>query len=439
MAIADGQLAASLTAMYTGANQEALLEIILQNTSASLTEAITLTLTPSGSGVARRLASTTLAPNQQCIVQGCTCGIGDILKGTATDATTVDYLINRGTGPFTIEMKDAIGQDLTSVANNTALANTITSASATALVVGANGTSNPQFTVDDSTSSVATGIKIKGAAAAGGVAISVTSSAGAEALKIDALSTGSITIGSVSTGNVILGTSGHTLTLNNSTGAVTLAAGGLTLTSGAIVVTSGNVTMTAGNLVLTSGTYLQTSTSATAHVIGPNGATNPTLKVVCSVSSQAGGLSITGGADAVGVALAALGSNTNEPLLLDAKGSGVVTIGSSSTGGTYVRAAVATVAATGTVIGNAAAVTEGYTYVTGSNNVAGIQLPTSVVGKQVTIKNTVSTALLLVYPPALSQINAKGVNNVFNTPNAAERTFTCVSSTLWYSQPETIA
>ncbi len=43
--------------------------------------------------------------------------------------TTVDYLINRGTGPFTIEMKDAIGQDLTSVANNTALANTITSAS----------------------------------------------------------------------------------------------------------------------------------------------------------------------------------------------------------------------------------------------------------------------------------------------------------------------
>ncbi len=161
--------------------------------------------------------------------------------------------------------------------------------------------------------------------------------------------------------------------------------------------------------------------------------------MVGSVSSEAGGLQITGGADAVGVALAAIGSNTNEPLLLDAKGSGLITIGGVSTGGADVRINVATVAATGTVIGNAAAVVPGYSYITGSNNVAGIQLPASVVGKVVKIKNTVATALLLIYPPANSQINAKGVNNVYNIPNASERTFTCVSSTLWYASPETIA
>ncbi len=184
---------------------------------------------------------------------------------------------------------------------------------------------------------------------------------------------------------------------------------------------------------------LVNANSAIAFEVGPNGATNPTLKVVTSTSSAAGGLAITGAADAVGVALAALGSNTNEPLTLDAKGAGVISIGTVSTGGAVMRTKVATVAATGTVIGNAAAVVEGYTYVTGSNNVAGIQLPASVVGKVVRIQNTVGTALLLVYPPASSQINSKGVNNVYNCPNAATREFVCVSTTLWYSAPETIA
>src|SRR5579864_71483 len=174
-------------------------------------------------------------------------------------------------------------------------------------------------------------------------------------------------------------------------------------------------------------------------LVGPNGATNPTLQIVTTVSSEAGGLKITGAADAAGVALAAIGSNTNEPLTLDAKGSGTITIGSVSTGGTVMRIKTATVAAAGTVIGNATAVGEGFTYVTGANNVAGIQLPASVVGKQVKITNTVATALLLIYPPASSQINAKGVNNVYNIPNAAERTFTYVSTTLWYTSPETIA
>ncbi len=193
-----------------------------------------------------------------------------------------------------------------------------------------------------------------------------------------------------------------------------------------------------GAVASVSGALTITSASATALAVGPNGTTNPTLLVVSSTTNAAGGLSITGAADAAGVALAGIGSNTNEPLTLDAKGSGLITIGSVSTGGAVVYIKTATVAATGSAIGNAAAVGLGYSYVTASDNTKGVILPASIANKQVTVKNTVATALLLIYPPVNSQINAKGVNNVYNIPNAAERTFTCVSTTLWYTAPETI-
>jgi hypothetical protein len=81
---------------------------------------------------------------------------------------------------------------------------TITAASANVFAVGANGTTNPVFNVDSSVASVATGINIKGAAAAGGVAMSVLSSGANENLAIDAKGSGTITIGGVSTGNIVL-------------------------------------------------------------------------------------------------------------------------------------------------------------------------------------------------------------------------------------------
>lgn len=181
-----------------------------------------------------------------------------------------------------------------------------------------------------------------------------------------------------------------------------------------------------------------TSSSANALAVGPNGTTNPTLKVNSSTASAAGGLSITGAADAVGVAVAAIGSNTNEPLTLDAKGSGTVSIATSSTGGSIARIKVATVAVGGTAIGNANAVGEGYYYVTGADNTAAVILPASVVGKQCWVKNTVTNKILIMFPPASSQINANGANNAYNIPAGAERKFTCVSTTLWYTDPETI-
>jgi hypothetical protein len=81
---------------------------------------------------------------------------------------------------------------------------TVTSPSATALAVGLAGTTNPAFTVDASTASSATGIKIKSAAVTGGVALSVTTSGTNENLTIDAAGSGTITLGGTSTGAITL-------------------------------------------------------------------------------------------------------------------------------------------------------------------------------------------------------------------------------------------
>lgn len=83
-------------------------------------------------------------------------------------------------------------------------ATTITSTSANALAVGANGATNPVLQVDANTASVATGLKVTGAADGGRLALSVISSNTNEGLNIDAKGSGSITIGNVSTGNINL-------------------------------------------------------------------------------------------------------------------------------------------------------------------------------------------------------------------------------------------
>lgn len=71
-------------------------------------------------------------------------------------------------------------------------AETITSTSANAFAVGRQGATAPVLNIDASTASVATGINIKGAAAAAGVAVSVISSGTNENLTIDAKGSGTL-------------------------------------------------------------------------------------------------------------------------------------------------------------------------------------------------------------------------------------------------------
>jgi hypothetical protein len=80
------------------------------------------------------------------------------------------------------------------------------------------------------------------------------------------------------------------------------------------------------------GTATITSNSANALDVGPNGATNPVLQVDGSTASAATGLKLTGAAAAAGFALAVISSGTNEPLTIDAKGSGLFTVNGTGTG-----------------------------------------------------------------------------------------------------------
>lgn len=115
---------------------------------------------------------------------------------------------------------------------------------------------------------------------------------------------------------------------------------------------SGNVAMTtspsfttpslgvASATSLASGPITITSASATALTVGLNGATNPALTVDASTVSQAAGLKITGSASAGTVGIATTDSGSNSSLSINAKGTGVITIGNLSTGAVTITPAL---------------------------------------------------------------------------------------------------
>jgi len=183
-------------------------------------------------------------------------------------------------------------------------ATTITSTSASALAVGANGATNPVLKVDASTTSVATGLAVTGAAAASGVTIAAVSSGTNENLTVNAKGSG-------------------TLNLNN----------------------SGGFSAFGGNVGIT-------SASANTLVAGPNGTTNPSFNVDASTASAATGLQVKSAAAAAGVAVSVLSSGTDENLTVNAKGAGTVTVNGTATGNIVLGAA-----ATGVSLGVTGALT----------------------------------------------------------------------------------
>jgi hypothetical protein len=115
-------------------------------------------------------------------------GAGASLTFTSTGTINASTLLS-GTWaiPGTIGSTTANTGAFTTLA---AAATTITSNSVDALAVGANGTTNPVFQVNASTTSVATGVEITGAAAGSGVALAAISSATNEALTISSKGSG---------------------------------------------------------------------------------------------------------------------------------------------------------------------------------------------------------------------------------------------------------
>ena len=241
---------------------------------------------------------------------------------------------------------------------------TITSTNANALAVGANGTTNPVLKVNASTSSVATGISITGAAAAGGIAVAAISSGTNENLTIDAKGSGTITLGATSTGAVQFSRNAVPTSSDGAAlGTGTLMWSDLFLASaGVINFNNGDVTITHGENTLaiagaSSGIALNnltsvTSTDGSAFTVGANGSTNPVLKIDASTASVATGVSVTGAAAAGGVAVAVISSGTNENLLIDAKGSGVIRLGATSTGAVEFSSAAVPTTTDGVALGS---------------------------------------------------------------------------------------
>lgn len=71
-----------------------------------------------------------------------------------------------------------------------------------------------------------------------------------------------------------------------------------------------------------SGAHTVTSAAAAAFAVGPNGNTNPSLRIVSNVAGAATGLSVKGNAAGAGVTLTALSSGSNEDILVNGKGTG---------------------------------------------------------------------------------------------------------------------
>lgn len=264
----------------------------------------------------------------------------------------------------------------------------LTNTSATGLVSGANGSTNPTFEVDSSTASAATGILIKSAAAAGGVAVSAISSGSAENLTIDAKGTGAVTIGGVSTGGVnFTGTTtrltntgslqvvntnassqaftvsettlntnpGFTVDLSTASQVTGIVVRGAASGAGAAILVSSSATnealtinakgtgqisiggVSSGNInlnksVQVGATMVLNNSSANEFAVGPNGTTNPTFNVDDSTTSAATGLNIKSAAAGGGLAVSTLSSASAENLTINAKGTGTISLGNVSTG-----------------------------------------------------------------------------------------------------------
>lgn len=174
-------------------------------------------------------------------------GTGDVVgPGSATDNAVARF---DGTTGKLVQNSGITIDDSNNVSGVGTLgsgAQTITSASALALAVGANGTTNPVLQVDDSTASVATGVKITGAAAAGRVALAAISSGTNEGLSIDAKGSGTIRLGATSTGDIEFSRAAvPTASDGAALGSVSLMWADLFLASGGVVnFNNGDVTIT---------------------------------------------------------------------------------------------------------------------------------------------------------------------------------------------------
>lgn len=211
---------------------------------------------------------------------------------------------------------------------------------------------------------------------------------------------------------------------------------------------SGNYLMGVAVLDAASGdTYVRVKLTAarrTATIAGSVTADDITgsdssLAIVGQPTTAGGAVIIAGGASS--------GGNNNGGALTLRGGAkngsgtdGAIAIGdtntSSVTFGKMPRIPTATVAAAGSVQGDAGTLTEGFTLVTAADDTKGVVLPSAVAGMQCIVKSSVANKILKVYPNTSDAINALSANaaiSLASGPTIAH--FIAYDATTWYTLP----
>jgi predicted RecA/RadA family phage recombinase len=129
-----------------------------------------------------------------------------------------------------------------------------------------------------------------------------------------------------------------------------------------------------------------------------------------------------------------LGVGTYAGICVEAAGSGD-NFGAVDLNATTNLLAVNSVTATGSVIGDAAQLSQGINVVTGADGTKGVILPVAVPGMQVIVKG-VTAGVLKVWPKTGGQINALSASAALSmTTGAMPLTFVATSATQWYTLP----
>lgn len=222
-------------------------------------------------------------------------------------------------------------------------------------------------------------------------------------------------------------------------GSVSGAGGVATLTGGAG--TAGN--SAGGTSGVTGGAGQGSAAGGVGYLVGGAGGATGAGGAIAITGGAGGATSGTGGAVVIAGG-AGSGGNANGGALTLRGGAkngsganGPIAIGDSNTAsvtfGVMPRIPTATVAAAGTVQGDAAAITEGFTLVTGSTN-AGVKLPSAVAGMVVIIKNNVG-GNMKIWPNTSDAINAITADAAFTVATLTTCMLVAYDATTWYSLP----
>lgn len=201
------------------------------------------------------------------------------ITGAAAAAGLALAVISSGTNEnLTLDAKGSGTITFGSVSTGNILfarATTITSSSASAFAIGANGTTNPALQVDASAASVATGISITGAAVASRAVLGVLSSGTDEGLSINAKGAGTIRLGPTSTGAIEFSRNAvPTASDGAALGTTALMWADLFLASGGVVNwNNGDTTITqSANTLTTNAAFLSTrATGGLGYATGAGG------------------------------------------------------------------------------------------------------------------------------------------------------------------------